>query len=254
MYQVKFNKPPSEPLPTMYDLPSEDSEELGLPDEFHDFQPKLLRETCVPPTYPTNEIFIGADLNLYYDRNHKGWYKRPDWFMCLGVAASQQQRDMRLSYVIWQEAVSPFLVVELLSPGTEDEDLGQKVREINKPPTKWEVYERGLRVPYYAVFDRYINVFRLFQLMPTRYEEVILAEQRFWFEDLQLGLGVWDGAYQSIDGQWLRWYDATGDWIPTEAEARRSAIPRLASMGLTALQIAAALSLSVTEVEQGLSD
>jgi hypothetical protein len=31
-----------ETLPTMYDLPSEDPEEMGLPDEF---QPKLLRET-----------------------------------------------------------------------------------------------------------------------------------------------------------------------------------------------------------------
>lgn len=28
-----------EPLPTMYDLPSEDPEEPGLPDEFHYYQP-----------------------------------------------------------------------------------------------------------------------------------------------------------------------------------------------------------------------
>lgn len=30
---------PRETLPTMYDLLSEDSEEPGLPDEFHDLQP-----------------------------------------------------------------------------------------------------------------------------------------------------------------------------------------------------------------------
>jgi hypothetical protein len=35
-------------LPTMSDLPSEDGSEMGLPDEFHDFQPDLLRETCQP--------------------------------------------------------------------------------------------------------------------------------------------------------------------------------------------------------------
>jgi Uma2 family endonuclease len=62
-------------LPTMYDLPSEDSEDLGLPDEFHDFQPKLLRETCQPTTYPASEIFVAADLNLYYDGRHPQWYK-----------------------------------------------------------------------------------------------------------------------------------------------------------------------------------
>jgi Uma2 family endonuclease len=292
MYQVKFQKPVSDPLPTMYDLPSEDPEEPGLPDEFHDFQPKLLRETCVPPTYPQNEIFIGADLNLYYDKNHTGWHKRPDWFLCLGVTSGTEQKDMRLSYVIWQEAVSPFLVIELLSPGTEDEDLGQKVREIGKPPLKWEVYERILRVPYYVVYDRYINEFRLFRLMPTKYQEMTLQNRRFWFEELQLGLGVWDGMYQGKNGQWLRWYDGAGEWIPTEAEARQTeqqarvvlevqlaveqqariatearqmaaeqqakleaetrqlAIPRLASMGLTASQIAEALSLPVEDVER----
>ena len=36
---------PRETLPTMYDLPSEDLEEPGLPDEFHDLQPQLLSAT-----------------------------------------------------------------------------------------------------------------------------------------------------------------------------------------------------------------
>jgi hypothetical protein len=46
-------RPPWETLPTMYDLPSENPEEPGLPDEFHDFQPQLLRETCQSSlTYP----------------------------------------------------------------------------------------------------------------------------------------------------------------------------------------------------------
>ena len=36
---------PRKALPTMYDLPSEDPEEPGLPDEFHIYQPQLLRDT-----------------------------------------------------------------------------------------------------------------------------------------------------------------------------------------------------------------
>jgi len=43
----------------------------------------------------------------------------------VGVPRAQTQQDLRLSYVIWIEGVVPFLVVELLSPGTESEDLGQ---------------------------------------------------------------------------------------------------------------------------------
>lgn len=151
-------RPPWETMPTMYDLPSEDPEEPGLPDEFHDFQPQLLRETCQPLTYPLGGMFIGTDLNLYYDARNRLWYKRPDWFLVLGVSRAQQQQQMRLSYVVWQEAIAPFLVVELLSPGTEAEDLEQTLRDANKPPTKWQVYEQNLRIPYYIVFDRYQNI------------------------------------------------------------------------------------------------
>lgn len=78
-------RPPQETLPTMYDLPSEYPEESGLPDEFHDFQPQLLRETCQPRTYPKEQVFIGTDLNVYYDPQRAGWHNRPDWFMALGV-------------------------------------------------------------------------------------------------------------------------------------------------------------------------
>jgi Uma2 family endonuclease len=218
MYQTNPPRPPQETLPTMYDLPSEDPEEPGLPDEFHLVQPRLLDETCRPPNYAPDAIFTASDLNLYYDSRHTLWYKRPDWFLVLGVARAHQQEEMRLSYLIWQEGVPPFLVIELLSPGTESEDLGKNLREVNQPPTKWQVYEQVLRVPYYVVFDRYVNRLQVFQLVATRYQEVALSEQRFWFEEIELGLGVWQGRYQNADGLWLRWYDAEGNWIPTAEE------------------------------------
>ncbi|MEB3294053.1 MAG: Uma2 family endonuclease, partial [Synechococcales bacterium] len=214
----------------------------------------------------SSELFIGADINLYYDGRHPQWYKRPDWFLVLGVNAAARQEDLRWSYVVWQEGINPFLVVELLSPGTEDEDLGGKVRELGRPPLKWEVYEKILRVPFYVVYDRYENQLRVFTLVGSRYQSIDLPDSRFWFEDLDMGIAIWAGAYQGVEGQWLRWYDREGQWIPTdrerlatESEARQiaeqqvqSAIPRLARMGLTAAQIAEALSLQITEVEQQL--
>jgi len=147
MVQSNYPQPPSETLPTMYDLPSEDPEEPGLPDEFHLLQPQLLRDTCYPTTYDLAEVFIGTDLNLYYEVRHPRWYKRPDWFLVLGVGRARQQSDLRWSYVIWQEGIAPFLTIELLSPGTEADDLGQSLREVNHPPSKWQVYEQILRIP-----------------------------------------------------------------------------------------------------------
>jgi Uma2 family endonuclease len=221
-------------LPSMYDLPSEDPEEMGLPDEFHDFQPDLLRETCHPKA---DEFFIGADINLYYDTKHTGWYKRPDWFLVIGVSASKSIADSRLSYVMWQEHIAPFLMVELISPGTEAEDLGQTLRVLGKPPTKWQVYEKILRVPYYAIYDRYSNKFRMFSLQATQYVEIAINnDQRFWFEEIELGIGIWNGSYQGIVGQWLRWYNQAGNWILTNEERTQIADKRLVQANLEADQ------------------
>jgi len=209
-------------LPTMYDLPSEDPEEPGLPDEFHILQPSLLRETFRPPHHPQDRIFVGTDLNLYYDQRHKLWHKRPDWFAVLDIGRMYRDGNLRLSYVIWQELVSPFIVVELLSPGTEDEDLGNKLRDAEQPPGKWEVYERILKIPYYAVFDRYNYKFQMFELKDNQYIEAKITNDRFWIPELELGLGVWEGSYdQTPEMLWLRWYDVTGNWVLRSDEFER---------------------------------
>ncbi len=229
MYQIDPPLSPKEVLPTMYDLKSEDPEEAGLPDEFHIYQPQLLRETFRPPTYSPDEVFVASDLNLYYDSRHPLWYKRPDWYAVVGVSRLYEEKDLRLSYVVWQEGVNPFVVVELLSPGTEKEDLGRNLRVVNQPPTKWQVYEKILRVPYYIVFDRYTDKLRVFILQADRYNEIDLEEQRIWMPTLELGLGLWQGTYQGIDRLWLRWYDVNGNWIATPVEQERQRAERLAA-------------------------
>jgi len=222
--QIEPPRSPKETLPTMYDLPSENPEEPGLPDEFHDFQPELLRITFKPSNYSAEKVFSGSDMNLYYDLHHTNWYKRPDWFGVVGVSRLYQQQDLRLSYVIWQEGVSPFVVVELLSPGTEDEDLGKTQPPPHKPPSKWQVYEQILRIPYYVTFSRYTNQLRAFVNYGGSYQELNLTKPKVWMPQLGLGLGLWQGEYSGINRLWLRWYDAEGNWIPTEAEAAKQEV------------------------------
>lgn len=121
---------------------------------------------------------------------------------------------------------TPLVVVEFLSPSTTKDDLGTALRDASKPPTKWEVYEQILRVPYYVVYDRYEKQLRVFCLERDRYQLASLSEGRFWIEALGLGLGLWEGCYKGVQGVWLRWYDTEG-WVPTlaeraEAEAQRA--------------------------------
>ncbi len=116
--------------------------------------------------YSRDNCFTGSDLNLYYDVNHPLWYKRPDWFLAVNVPRLYDGKELRRSYVVWQEGKGPDVVIEFLSPGTEVEDLGRfydeasKVPELAlplngegpakpKPSAKLEVYEQYLRVPHY---------------------------------------------------------------------------------------------------------
>ena len=210
--------PPWESLPTMYDLPSENPEEKGLPDEFHFLQPLLLYLTFQPINWSPELVYSAADLNLYYDLEHPLWYKRPDWFGVVGVSRLYKGEDLRLSYVTWQETANPFVVVELLSPGTEDEDLGNKQSQKDKPPTKWEVYERILRIPYYIVFSRYTNELRAFHLVGGHYEPMNLIDGLLPMPELGLSLGLWSGSFRGISKLWLRWFTLDGELIPEPTE------------------------------------
>ena len=209
---------PRQTLPTMYDLLTDNPEEPGLPDEFHFFQPLLLFLTFQPTNWSSDEVFSACDLNLYYDVNHTQWYKRPDWFGVVGIPRLYERRDLRLSYVIWQEEISPFVVVELLSPGTEDEDFGRTVQQPGNPPTKWQVYEQILGVPYYVIFSRYTQELQVFNLVEGKYERANLRDDRLVMPELGLSLGVWYGSFRGIERSWLRWMTIEGELIPTDSE------------------------------------
>jgi Uma2 family endonuclease len=216
----------------MYDLPSEDPEEPGLPDEFHDLQPQLLSATLRLTDIARNQIFTGTDLNLYYDWKHPLWYKRPDWFAVFGVPRLYDGTELRMSYVVWQEEVSPSVIVELISEGTEKEDLGETESTEGEAPTKWDAYEQILKVPYYIVYDRYKNILRAYQWIDGQYQALAIKEGRTWLPDLKLGLGLWQGEYDGINREWLRWIDARGNWIPTPEEKLQKAEAKLRELGI----------------------
>jgi hypothetical protein len=140
----------------------------------------------------------------------------------LGVPRLHPDDNLRLSYVTWQEQVNPYIVVELLSPGTADEDLGlTQPPSRDTPPPKWQVYEQILRIPYYVVFDRYTGNFQAFRLTEEGYVSIPILNGRFTIPDLGMGLGLWRGEFQGRVRDWLRFFDADGQWILTSTERER---------------------------------
>ncbi|MCP4349825.1 MAG: hypothetical protein GY795_30460 [Desulfobacterales bacterium] len=90
--------------------------------------------------------------------------------------------------MIWDEKVAPFVVVELLSPGIENEDPSCTQRKSGKLPTKWEVYEQIPGIPYYAVFSRHTDKLRAFKHDGGMYHEIVLSDRRLWIPELEIGM------------------------------------------------------------------
>ena len=214
--------------PTMWDLPSDDPLELGLPDQFHGVQPQILHETLHLLDYPPEEWFVGFDMNLYYDVNHTGWHKHPDWFLVVGIPHLYEEQSLRSSYVTWDEGLNPTVIIEFLSPGTDDEDLGPfapkpPIDRPGKPPSKFTVYEQILKVPHYLVYDKPTATLRYFKLINERYQEQPIAPTapQVWIPELKIGLVLWEGEYRTTRNPWLRWCDAHGGLIPTLREEQQ---------------------------------
>lgn len=112
---------------------------------------------------------------------------------------------MRRSYVNWQEPQPPRVVVEILSAGTEAEDLGrfygketvasepgesdavkpelEGKEQQEKPPSRFAVYEQYLRVPHYLVYSRQTQQLRCFHLSDGAYAEQSFSDRSplVWF-------------------------------------------------------------------------
>ncbi|NEQ69492.1 MAG: hypothetical protein F6K21_29170 [Symploca sp. SIO2D2] len=144
----------------------------------------------------------------------------------LGKVYKYDGHDTRDSYVTWIEPVNPVIVVELLSQSTKKQDLGEietEGKEIeegpDKPPSKWEVYESILKIPYYVVFNRRNNKIRIFHLVNGLYQEVELSEGRLYLPELGISLGLWQGSFRTINRLWLRWFTRDGELILSEEES-----------------------------------
>ena len=70
------------------------------------------------------DVFVAADLLLYYEEGNPAAAVAPDVFVVLGAA-----NHPRHSYQLWKEPKGPDLVLEITSASTRDKDQGPK-REI----------------------------------------------------------------------------------------------------------------------------
>jgi hypothetical protein len=119
----------------------------------------------------------------------------------------------------------PEVCIEIVSNREGDElTLSRKSQQKGKTASKKEIYAQ-IGVPYYAVFDPLEQLqqemngaqLQVWALREGRYQAL---QPPFQLATVGLELTVWDGRFEGVDGQWLRWCSLDGQVIPTGAEGR----------------------------------
>jgi len=156
-----------------------------------------------------DDFFAGGNMFVYFSalQAKNNDFRGPDFFVVKDVPGGE-----RKSWIVWEEGGrTPDVVVELLSDSTRGVDFGEKKR----------IYERVLKVQEYFVFDPFTAELWGFRLEAGEYHALEANEAgRIASEQLELELGTWVGSHRRIDAEWLRLYEATGELVETEAEAK----------------------------------
>ena len=74
-----------------------------------------------------SDIFIAANLNIYYEQNQRKRYYTPDTMVAFGVP-----NHKRKVYKLWEENVFPQVIFEVASETTWKTDIGDKVEDYER--------------------------------------------------------------------------------------------------------------------------
>ncbi len=70
------------------------------------------------------DVFLSANMNLYYEEGKPNKWYAPDLLIAFGVPNHE-----RSSYQVWKENVFPQVIIEIASDKTWDNDIGKKYKD-----------------------------------------------------------------------------------------------------------------------------
>jgi Uma2 family endonuclease len=164
--------------------------------------------------YPDGQYIIGHDCGIYWrvtDPPLDGC-KAPDWFLVPDVPP-MLDGWFRRSYVLWQEIMTPLIVIEYVSGD------GSEERDRTPYRGKFWVYERGIRAWYYAIFEARKDHLEVYELHGGRYQRLSPNERGHYpIVPLNVELGLWHGRIHDMEAPWVRWWDTAGHLLLTGGE------------------------------------
>jgi Uma2 family endonuclease len=194
-------------------------------------QAMLLTDTIRPvldAIHPDAQFAIGQDSGIYWRHTDPplAGCKAPDWFYVPDVPPLLDGQ-VRRSYVMWQEVITPALLIEFVSGD------GAEERDATPHTGKFWVYERGMRADYYAIYEVDPGQVELYRLVNRRYQRVPANPHgRYPIDLLGVELGIWHGRYLNMELPWLRFWDAEGKLLLTHEERNDRLAAKLRELGV----------------------
>jgi Uma2 family endonuclease len=209
--------PPELTLPDHKQLPESDGTFVK---NFQEHPQSLLLTSSIAPIldaiHPDGQYAIGQDCGIYWrltDPPERG-AEAPDWFYVPDVSPLLNG-ERRRSYVLWKEIVAPLIAIEFVSgDGSEERDATSPFSEDEAKAGKFWVYERAIRIPFYAIYEVEKASVEVYQLSGNRYHRASPnVHGRYIVPELGVELGIWHGDFMNQTLPWLRWWDQAGNLL-----------------------------------------
>ncbi|MEL6384713.1 MAG: Uma2 family endonuclease [Cyanobacteria bacterium J06626_18] len=231
----------TDPELATYGLPRLLPDHMQLPESdgtfvknFQEHPQSVLLTSSIRPVldtlHPDGQYCIGQDCGIYWrltDPPERG-AEAPDWFYVPNVPPLLDGQ-MRRSYVMWKEYVAPLVAIKFVSGnGDEERDsISPRQRDDVKAGKFW-VYEQGIRIPFYAIYEVKKAAVEVYELMGGRYQKCEPNNRGHYpIPPMGIELGIWQGVYLGDQPlPWLRWWDSEGNLLPTGDERAEQEMQR----------------------------
>jgi hypothetical protein len=184
-----------------------------------------------------SDALVTTNYGICATVNGKIVVKAPDWAYVPQITVDRE--EIKRSYTPNLQGDIPVVVMEFLSDAEGTEYSSKRTY----PPGKWFYYEQILQVPNYIIFEPESGALEVHRLDESGKYDLRSPSKnnRYWLNEMQLFIGVWQGRRENREGYWLRWWDEAGNLLlwgtelvvqereakKREREAKETALKRL---------------------------
>ena len=166
------------------------------------------------------KFFAASNIGLFFSVHQPPLV--PDMFLSLDVETpANVDFSVHRSYFVWEFGKVPDVAVEIVSN-----------RKGNELTGKLNDYAR-IGITYYVVLDPFKNLGEaVLQVYELGFGKRLRLKSDAILNEVGLEVRLWQGEFEGISGEWLRWFDLEGNLILTGKEALDKMTQKMRDLGI----------------------